>query len=118
MSAKVKVRVAPANDDCPESVTPALPAIEAAREIQAPAIEFKAVADLKTNPRNARTHSKKQVQLIASSIREFGFLVPILIDEDGMILAGHGRYEASRLLKMRGVPIISVKHLTGLSPAS
>ena len=47
---------------------------------------------LKPNARNARTHSKKQIRQIADSIAAFGFVVPILIDEDGNIIAGYGRY--------------------------
>jgi DNA modification methylase len=74
--------------------------------------EARALADLKVNPRNARTHSSKQIQQIAASIKEFGFLVPMLIDEDDVILAGHGRAEAARLLKMDTVPTIAVRHLT------
>jgi DNA modification methylase len=72
------------------------------------------VAALKMNARNARTHSKKQVRQIADSIQAFGFLVPILVDENHLILAGHGRYEAARLLGLEMVPVIEV---TGLSEA-
>ena len=57
-----------------------------------------AVDVLKPNVRNARTHSKKQVRQIADSITAFGFLVPILIDEGNLIIAGHGRYAAAKLL--------------------
>jgi DNA modification methylase len=74
--------------------------------------EARALADLKANPRNARTHDSKQIQQIVASIKLFGFLVPILIDEDDVILAGHGRAEAARLLKMDTVPTIAVRHLT------
>jgi ParB-like chromosome segregation protein Spo0J len=70
------------------------------------------VAALKPNASNARTHSKKQVRQIADSIQAFGFLVPVLVDENGLIVAGHGRYEAARLLGLEMVPAIEV---TGLS---
>jgi ParB/RepB/Spo0J family partition protein len=69
---------------------------------------------LKPNARNARTHSKKQIRQIADSIEAFGFLVPILIDEAGLVIAGHGRYAAAKLLGLKQVPIIEV---TGLSEA-
>jgi DNA modification methylase len=67
---------------------------------------------LKPNARNARTHSKKQIQQIAQSIRAFGFLVPILIDEDHTILAGHGRYAAARSLGLTEVPVVEVRGLS------
>lgn len=75
-------------------------------------IEYRAVAEIKANPRNARRHSKKQVQQIAASIAEFGFLVPVLVDEDDGILAGHGRVAAATLLGVRQVPTVRVAHLT------
>lgn len=67
---------------------------------------------LKSNPRNARTHSKKQVQQLASSIRAFGYFVSIAIDEDNVIINGHGRYLAALQLGLREVPVIK---LAGLS---
>jgi hypothetical protein len=78
----------------------------------APVIEHRAVADLKDNPRNARIHSDRQVQQIAASMTEFGWLAPIVVDEDGTVLAGHGRLRAARLLNMTDVPTILVEHLT------
>jgi DNA modification methylase len=71
-----------------------------------------AVDALKPNARNARTHPKKQVQQIATSIQTFGFVVPILIDENRTILAGHGRYAAAQLLGMTEVPVIEVMGLS------
>jgi ParB-like chromosome segregation protein Spo0J len=59
------------------------------------AIQWIAVDAIKPNARNARTHSKKQIRQIADSIAAFGFLVPILLDEGGFIIAGHGRYAAA-----------------------
>ena len=53
-----------------------------------------AINTLKPNRRNAHTHSKKQVSQIAESIRQFGFVVPIIADETWRILCGHGRYQA------------------------
>ena len=69
---------------------------------------------LKPNPRNARTHSRKQVGQIANSVTTFGFVVPILVDENDVIIAGHGRHAAAKLLGLKQVPTIKV---TGLSEA-
>lgn len=62
--------------------------------------------------RNSRTHSEAQIQQIASSIQEFGFTNPILIDEKNQIIAGHGRLAAAHLLKIKEVPCIRLSHLT------
>jgi ParB-like nuclease domain len=62
-----------------------------------PASNGSPLAGLRPNPRNARTHSKKQIKQIAASIRKFGFLNPLIIDDADMVLAGHGRLEAARL---------------------
>ncbi|MBC7576164.1 MAG: ParB N-terminal domain-containing protein, partial [Tardiphaga sp.] len=56
------------------------------------------ISALTLNERNARTHSKKQISQIARSIAEFGFTNPIIADENGVIVAGHGRLEAARTL--------------------
>jgi DNA modification methylase len=66
------------------------------------------------NAGNARTHSRKQIRQIADSIGAFGFLVPILSDDENAIIAGHGRWEAAKLLGLKQVPVIRVE---GLSPA-
>jgi DNA modification methylase len=68
--------------------------------------------DLKANSRNARTHSKKQVAAIAESIKAFGFTNPILIDDDGVILAGHGRFAAAKVLGLDQVPAIRLSELS------
>jgi DNA modification methylase len=75
-------------------------------------VELRAIDSLRTNPRNARTHSKKQVAQIAASIQEFGFVNPVLIDENCMIVAGHGRVAAADMLGMTTVPTILLTHLT------
>jgi hypothetical protein len=71
-------------------------------------VEMREVACLKPFPRNARTHSKEQVEQLAAAIREFGFTAPILISPDGEIRAGHGRLEAARALGMTAVPTLVV----------
>lgn len=70
------------------------------------------IETLKPNPRNVRTHSKKQIKQIAASIKSFKFLVPILIDDTGVIIAGHGRVEAAKFLGLVEVPAILVKDLS------
>ncbi len=62
-------------------------------------------------PRNARVHSKKQVRQIANSIERFGFTNPVLVDDKDMILAGHGRLAAAKLLGMKDIPTIRLSHL-------
>jgi len=74
-------------------------------------IEHVSIASLKSNPRNARTHSPKQISQIARSIAEFGFNTPVLIDASNMILAGHGRIEAARQLRLETVPVLRLNHL-------
>lgn len=75
-------------------------------------IEWVAIERLKSNTRNARRHSAKQISQIAASIREFGFRVPIIIDEECTILAGHGRWEAARECKLQKLPVIRTSDLT------
>jgi hypothetical protein len=75
------------------------------------AIEPMAVARLRPYTRNARIHSKKQVRQIADSIQKFGFTNPVLISDDGEIIAGHGRVEAAKLLGMQDVPTLRLSHL-------
>src|SRR3954466_5250541 len=62
--------------------------------------------------RNARTHSEAQVAQIAASIKEFGFVNPILAGPDCVIIAGHGRLLAARNLGMKEVPVIVITGLT------
>jgi ParB-like chromosome segregation protein Spo0J len=62
--------------------------------------------------RNSRTHSKEQVDKIAASIREFGFLNPIITDGNNGIVAGHGRVLAAQKLGLESLPVIEAAHLT------
>ena len=75
-------------------------------------VSYKGIGILIPDPRNARTHSKKQVTQIAESIAAFGFTNTILADPDGNIIAGHGRLRAAKDLKFNEVPVII---LAGLS---
>jgi len=75
-------------------------------------VEWLPVETLRINVRNARTHPKKQIRQIANSILANGFLGLIIIDEDGIVLAGHGRLAAAKLLGLRRVP---TQRLSGLT---
>ena len=75
-------------------------------------LEHWPVTKLLPSPRNARTHSEEQVAEIAGSIRAFGFANPILVGEDGDVIAGHGRLAASRQLGLAAVPVIVLSGLT------
>jgi ParB-like chromosome segregation protein Spo0J len=77
-----------------------------------PAYKTAAVAALVPYARNSRTHSPQQVDKIAASIREFGFLNPIIIDGDNGIIAGHGRVLAAQKLGLQALPVIEASHLT------
>lgn len=73
---------------------------------------YKPIGGLIPYARNSRTHSDAQVAQIAASIKEFGFTNPVLIDEDGGIIAGHGRVLAARKLSLDEVPTIALEGLT------
>ena len=75
-------------------------------------IIYRRVAELKPDPANPRHHTRKQIRQIADSIETFGFNVPILVDRDGKIIAGHGRYDAARLIGIAEVPTLCLDHLT------
>jgi len=72
----------------------------------ADSVERRKVETLVPYARNARTHSAEQVAQIAASIKEWGWTTPVLIDESGQIIAGHGRIIAARKLGMAEVPVI------------
>jgi len=69
-------------------------------------VERRAVASLVPYARNARTHSEEQVAQIAASIREWGWTVPVLVDDKGSLIAGHGRVLAARKLGITDVPVM------------
>lgn len=75
-------------------------------------IEYRTTASLTPYARNSRTHSEQQVAQIAASIAEFGFTNPILLAEDGTLIAGHGRLLAAQMLKLTDVPTITLVGLT------
>lgn len=73
--------------------------------------ELRNVDDLIPYARNARTHSTEQVQKLAGSIKEFGFINPVIISDDGGVLAGHGRIMAAQKLGIKQVPCVVESHL-------
>jgi ParB-like chromosome segregation protein Spo0J len=75
-------------------------------------ITYRPLKDLIPYARNSRTHSSSQIAQIASSIKEFGWTQPILLDGTNGIIAGHGRFEAAFLLGIQDVPTIDLAHLT------
>jgi DNA modification methylase len=75
-------------------------------------VESRKVEELTPYERNSKIHDKKQVKQIAASTQEFGFNVPVLIDGQNRIIAGHGRVLAAKQLGMDEVPTIAIYHLT------
>ncbi len=75
-------------------------------------VTYRPLGDLIPDPRNARTHPKRQIDPIRTSIEAFGFTNPILADPEGHIIAGHGRLQAARLMGLAELPVIT---LSGLS---
>ena len=75
-------------------------------------IENWPIERLVPSARNARTHSAAQIRQIAASIEQFGFLNPVLVNQEGEIVAGHGRVLAARRLRLVQVPVVILRHLT------
>lgn len=74
--------------------------------------ELIALDKLKPYERNARTHSEAQIEMLVNSIKEFGFIPPVIIDENNVILAGHGRAEAAKRVGLAEIPYRKITHLT------
>lgn len=77
-----------------------------------PTYKTMSISSLIPYARNSRTHSDDQVTKIAASIKEFGFLNPVIVDGENGIVAGHGRVMAAKKLGMDEVPVIEADHLT------
>ncbi len=80
--------------------------------IQSLSIQYQSLKDLKPDPKNPRAHSEKQVRQIARSIEAFGFNVPVLVDANLRVIAGHGRVQACQVLGLQEVPTITLEHLS------
>jgi DNA modification methylase len=74
-------------------------------------VKYRPITDLKPNSKNARVHTRQQIRQIARSINAFGCIVPLLIDDEESIIAGHGRYAACQQLGFTEVPTICIDHL-------
>ncbi len=94
----------------PIKVSSAVP--RRARTTDLQRIELVPIGLIRPNPKNARTHSRKQIKKIAASIRKFGFLNPLIVDDANLVLAGHGRLDAARLEGLDHVPVVRFCHLT------
>src|ERR1700683_1443149 len=75
-------------------------------------ISFVAIEDLTPDPDNPRKHNRSQIRAIARSIKAFGFTVPLLVDKYRKIIAGVGRFEASKEIGLSLVPVIFLDDLT------
>lgn len=80
-------------------------------EIAKKNLEYISVNDVKSYAKNMRTHSPEQVDQICDSIKQFGFTNPLLIDKNNVIIAGHGRLEAAKKLRIKFVPCIRLEDL-------
>lgn len=72
----------------------------------------KSIKEIKPYKKNAKKHDKTQIYNVAESIRQFGFVQPVVVDKDGVLVIGHCRYEAAKQLKMDSVPCVLVDELT------
>src|ERR1700722_13633215 len=70
------------------------------------------IDDVKLNPLNPREHPDDQVAELARSIEAFGFTLPLLVDENGVLIAGEGRLLAARVLELPEVPVLVIEHMT------
>lgn len=75
-------------------------------------IEYKNIRDLKPYKKNAKKHSKEQVEQIANSIKEFGFTQPVIIDKNNEVVAGHGRILGAKKAGLKQVPTVCLDDLT------
>jgi ParB-like chromosome segregation protein Spo0J len=113
MDIPVRRRQRPApepENERPAEVAP--PDVTEALGVLALKVAYLPIDQIRPSARNARTHGKKQIHKIASSLRTFGFVQPILIGDDGEVIAGHGRIEAARQLGLRQVPTICLSHMS------
>ena len=75
-------------------------------------IQYRSVSDLALDTRNPRQHSQRQINQIADSIREFGFVMPVVTDDTGQVVIGHARVLAAKKLGMPRIPVVEIRHLS------
>jgi len=76
-----------------------------------PEIQWKPITQIIPYARNTKKHPAEQIQKIAASLHANGFTQPIAVDKEGVIVAGHGRFEAAKQLGMKDVPVVVMDHL-------
>lgn len=101
-----KKKAAPDTSDIPEASAEWFESAKIETPWPASKPEVRRLDELKPHPKNARTHSAAQIAQLAAGIREFGFTIPLLIDEEDFILAGHGRQLAGEAVGMIYAPVI------------
>lgn len=75
-------------------------------------IKYKQINELKPYKKNAKKHTKEQVEKIANSIKEFGFTQPVIIDKNNSVVAGHGRILGAKKAGLKQVPTVCLEELT------
>lgn len=70
------------------------------------------LSELKPYANNNRVHTEKNIARLKASVAQFGFVTPILVDASGVIIAGHGRFEAAKTLGLEAVPTVVADHLS------
>ena len=75
-------------------------------------VQNRSVKDIRPYEKNAKKHDKTQIANVAESIKQYGFVQPIVVDRDGVIVIGHCRFEAAKKLGMKEVPCVCVDELT------
>ncbi len=96
-----------------QSVAPFTPSADSSPTINRRiAVRYLPLSAIAIDPRNPRIHKARQIKALVKSIRSFGFNIPIAINRDGMIVAGHARFSAAQQLGMSEVPVIVLEHLS------
>lgn len=75
-------------------------------------IVYRQIKDLKPYKKNAKKHTKEQVEWIANSIKEFGFTQPVIVDKNNEVVAGHGRILGAKKAGLKSVPTVCLEELT------
>ena len=75
-------------------------------------IEYRTVTDLRLDSRNPRQHSQRQINQLADSVQEFGFVMPVVADDSGQVVIGHGRVLAAKKLGLLRIPVVEIRHLS------
>ena len=80
-------------------------------------LEFLPPKSIRANPHNARQHDRRQLDKLKGSIKEFGFNVPVIIDDCNELLCGHARVAVAEELELSKIPVVRTRHLTESSEA-